>query len=101
MWICFNDAFLSIVDKAKTPGCLVVRARRMADIARVFPDAEIVAGAGTDYHYRAEIPREIVAQAVADRILAIDYPNFKNSVKEKRLHSVYEKVWGVMMGLQR
>ena len=101
MWICFSDAFLSIVDKAKTPGCLVVRARRKGDIERVFPDAEIVAGAGTDYRYRAEIPRGIVARAVASRIEAIDYPNFKNSVKEKRLHGAYEKVWGVMMGLQR
>lgn len=37
MWICLNDAFLSIVAHRDKPGVLLVRARRPGDIERTFP----------------------------------------------------------------
>jgi hypothetical protein len=100
MWLCLNNAFLSIVDKAKTPGCLVVRARVPGHIEAVFPDASITEATGTDYLFRAEIKREDVAQAVAAQVMGIDYSNFKGSTKDRRLHDAYMDVWGAMARLQ-
>ena len=100
MWIFLNDSFLSIVDKAKTAGCLVVRARKAGDIERVFPKAEVVSGKGTDYQFRAEVPREDVAKAISDRVMNIDYPNFKSSVKEQKRHDGYMGVWSAMSRFQ-
>lgn len=100
MWVALNDAFLSVVDKAKDKSFLVVRARKQGDIEAVFPDAKVQVGGGTDYKYRATIPRARVAQAIADRITNISYSNFKNSVKDRARHDAYMKVWVAMMALQ-
>ncbi len=100
MWIAMSDAFLSVVDKAKDKSLLVVRARKQGDIEAVFPDAQVQVGGGTDYKFRAEIPRETVAQAIAERIMTISYPNFKGSVKDRARHNAYMKVWAAMMPLQ-
>lgn len=101
MWIALNDSFLSIVDKARKPGCLMVRARKKGDIEAVFPGAKVTANAGTDYKYRAEIEKQVVASTIAERVLAIDYDNFKNSVVDHGRHSAYSKVWSALWDLQR
>lgn len=100
MWLCLPNAFLSIVDKAKKPGCLVVRSRREGDIERYFPGAVVSKTVGNDYLFRAEIPREQVAQRVADQVMGITYSNFKDSVKDDHLHGAYHRVWSVMASLQ-
>ena len=69
-------------------------------VESTFPGAVVLVGMGTDYRYRAEIPREKVAQAVADMVMSIDYSNFKNSVEDHRLHAAYSRVWSVMYRLQ-
>jgi hypothetical protein len=100
MWICLNDAFLSIVAKDCPPDHLLVRARRKGDIERVFPGVVARESRHTDYRWRAAVPRERVAQAIAERLLSIDYDNFKDSVADRALHDAYARVWGVMYGLQ-
>lgn len=100
MWICLNNAFLSIVDKSTVRGCLLVRSRRPNDIRAVFPQAVVQESFGTDYRYRANIPRDVVANAIARNILDIDYDNFKDSVADDRLHDACNRVWGVMGQLQ-
>ena len=55
MWLCLNNAFLSIVDKDCAPDELLVRARRDGDIERVFPKAEVEVTLGNDYRCRARI----------------------------------------------
>jgi len=100
MWICFNNAFLSIVDKSNVPGCLLVRARRRQHLLAVFPNAKVNESFGTDYRFRADIPREEVARVVAAQVMAIKYSNFKNSVDDDRLHSAYNSVWATMGRLQ-
>lgn len=100
MWICLNDAFLSIVSKDCPPDCLLVRARRKGDIERTFPGHKVVESLQTDYRYRAVVPRRVVAQVMAERVEDIDYDNFKNSVADDDLHDAYARVWGVMYGLQ-
>ncbi len=100
MWICMNDAFLSIV-KDKHSDRLLVRARRPHDITTVFPQAAVIADAGTDYKYRAFVGRDEVAKAIADRLTSIDYTNFKNSVHDHGLHESYARFWHIMYALQK
>lgn len=100
MWIFCNDSFLSIVDKAENVGCLVVRARRDGDIELLFPEAEVLKSAGTDYKFRAEIPRARVASVLAAKVKEIDYANFKNSVEDPSRHRAYAEVWRTMERFQ-
>lgn len=100
MWLCLSDGFLSIVDKAETTGCLVVRARREGDIERYFPGAKVKKTPGNDYLFRAEIPRTEVADVVAELVMGITYDNFKNSVRNRPLHDAFARIWSVMSGLQ-
>jgi hypothetical protein len=102
MWIFLNNAFLSIVDKGDPSGnTLLVRARRRADLQRAFPDADIVAGAGTDYRYRARVGRSAVADRLAQLVREIDYGNFKSGVQEPDRHDTYMDVWDAMYRFQR
>lgn len=100
MWICLNDAFLSIVAKDCPPDHLLVRARRAGDIERVFPGVSVRESRHTDYRWRAAVPRQRVAEAIAQRLLAIDYDNFKDSVADGALHDAYARVWSAMYALQ-
>lgn len=96
MWIFLNDAFLSVVADKNSDDMLLVRGRINGDIERVFPDFPVVENAGTDYRFRALVPRSVVADALAKTVDAIGYHNFKGSVKEKPRHHKYMHVWSVM-----
>ena len=100
MWVCLSNAFFSIVHKDCGPDELLVRARRHGDIESVFPDALVVKSHDTDYLFRAVLPRARVAEAIAVEVSAIDYGNFKNSVRNTKLHNAYSAVWGIMARLQ-
>lgn len=100
MWVCFNDSFLSIVAKECGPDELLVRARRPGDIEKVFPGAKVKKSPSTDYLFRAVLPRALVAEAVAQRLMEVDYSNFKNSVREDKLHDAYSAFWGIHARLQ-
>lgn len=58
-----------------------------------FPDAKVQANKGTDYKYRAKVPRETVAKALYDQAMAVAYPNFKGAVKARKRHDAYMGVW--------
>lgn len=101
MWIFLSDSFLSVVDKGDPSGqTLLVRARRRGDIERVFPSADIIENAGTDYRYRARIDREQVALAMAEQVRAIQYPNYKGAIHDEALHNACMSVWSAMARLQ-
>lgn len=100
MWISLSTGFLSIVDPEDGGDDLLVRARRKGDIEQTFPGAKVKRTPGRDYLYRAFIDRQVVANTIAGRINEIDYGNFKNSVKDDKLHSAYSRVWGIMSKLQ-
>lgn len=100
MWIMLNNAFISVVDKAPNPDQLVVRARVEGHIEAVFPKAEVIRDASGDYLFRAFIDRVDVADAMFKAVMDINYPNFKNSIKDDRYHDACSRVWGVMSGLQ-
>jgi hypothetical protein len=100
MWIMFSDCFLSIVSKDCQWDELLVRARRKGDIQKVFPDAKVRKDTKADYLYRAVIPRMDIALAMAERVDAVNYPNFKDSVTDDALHRAYMQVWFAMVELQ-
>lgn len=100
MWICLNDAFLSIVAHYDDPNKLLVRARIKGDIERVFPDAVVYQREGSDYLYRADVQAGEVSVVIAHRITQIDYTNFKSSVKSRPLHDAYLGFWHIMYQLQ-
>lgn len=102
MWIFMNDAMLSIVEDRDNPDRLLVRARLRGDIKKVFPKAKMFMDLKADYIYRAYIPRVEVAAAIASRIDAIDYGNFKDSIakKEKTRKDWYSSVWQVGFNIQ-
>lgn len=102
MWVCLNDAFFSIVRTGDLPeGHLLVRARRKGDIERYFPDAKVTRTPGRDYLFRAVIQEVQVAVVMAETVEAIDYDNFKDSVRDDNLHEAYFRVWSEMNDLQR
>ena len=105
MWICLNNAFLSIIaptagTTAAKSGVLIVRARCKGDIEDVFPDASVTHTPNRDYAFRATIGREAVADAIAAQARQIDYGNFKDSVTECDRHDAYFEIWKAMNCLQ-
>jgi hypothetical protein len=99
-WICFNDAFLSIVAHPTDPDRLLVRARREGDIERVFPMVEARRTPGRDYLFRAEVNRLDVADVIAQRLFETAETNFKDSVKDQKLHDAYAAFWNIHGRLQ-
>lgn len=57
MWIFLPSSFISVVQKPGDTDMLTVRARIKGDIESVFPKAKVEANKGTDYRYRARVPR--------------------------------------------
>ncbi len=95
-----NGAMLSIVRHRTRPDNLLVHARLAGHIDWVFPQTEVVEEAGSDYRFRAFVPRPQVADAFSQRLLDIDSGNFKNSVHETKRHEAHFDVWRTMHGLQ-
>lgn len=101
MWICFNDAFISAVADPKTPGVLKVRARKREHLEKLFPGNKILASSRTDYAFRVFVTKQEFAKLVNDRIMAIDYDNFKDSVIDEKLHDLYADFWQLHYFYQR
>lgn len=101
MWIYFNDAALSVVKHNSLPNTLLVRSRTKGDIESIFPSAEVKRTELADYRFRANIPVEEVAAAIGQKILDIDYLNFKNSVDDEERHDVYMSIWSAGTKLER
>ena len=100
MWVFLNNAFLSIVADRNTPERLLVRARFEGDIERIFPDAVVTETPDADYRFRAFLPRETVANAIAAALTAMTATNFKSSVKDRWRHDIYLDVWSTMSAAQ-
>jgi hypothetical protein len=84
------------------PDRLLVRARVKGDIERLWPMARVVKGKGTDYAYRASLPRRLVGHRLAEEAKEIGYDNFKAAaaVQDHRRSKAYFLVWDIMADLQ-
>jgi hypothetical protein len=101
MWVCLNNAFLSIVADKTDSSKLLVRARVEGDIEQVFPVCAVeFTPVNHDYLYRASIPREVVASRLAALAEDISYTNFKDSVRENWRHNAYMRIWNIMYQAQ-
>ena len=111
MWLITNFGFFSVVQKPDDPklGTLTVRSRVLEDLESLKEQyfkqtmGEIQVNAGTDYKYRAKVPREAMAGAMSQIIMELNYSNFKNSVAENQGYkraSVYSKLWDTLYNLQ-
>jgi hypothetical protein len=97
MWLMLNDGFVSLVQKdPKKSSLLCARSRVKAHLEQLFPGSVIESESGTDYQFRCYVTREEVADVLVDRVLSLDYSNFKSSVQDRPLHDAYMNVWTVM-----
>lgn len=99
MWIFLSNAFMSIVEDRQVRGNLLVRARYPNHIKNVFPKAKVSKSLDRDYAFRTSLPRETVSQVIADRVMSIDYSNFKDTVKGE-YHNNCSHVWWTMYQAQ-
>lgn len=100
MWIFTNFGAFSVVQDDKNPHEVMVRSRRRVDLVelrkRYVPDLVIINTPDNDYHWRAFTTRIAVAEALKQIAYDIDYGNFKDSVRDARLHDAYVDVWSAM-----
>jgi hypothetical protein len=112
MWLVTTHGFFSIVQNLYSTGAddaLLVRGRVRTDLERFADFASrrrartaVVASPDADYGFRLTTSREVLASFVAERLAALDYPNFKDEVANvdpKRAH-VYMGVWTALHKLR-
>lgn len=58
---------------------------------------ETLKSEGADYQYRAFCTQDDLAVGVAALAYSIDYVNFKDSVADDKLHSVYNRIWSAVL----
>jgi hypothetical protein len=92
MWLFATKGFVSIVENENDPSLLLVRGRFRGDIDKLFPGHKVTETPNKDYRFRTTVPRPEVARRVAELVLDIDYPNFKDAAPKDR-HNVYLDVW--------
>lgn len=103
MWLFLPNAFFSVVEDYSNKKNLMVRARFSGDIQSIF-NVSAEHTPQNDYPYRASVPKEMVAQVVANNILRINYGNFKNQAEDDTseqnksawIEALHE-VWSVMV----
>lgn len=110
MWILTNKGLLSVVADRDDPDRLLVRARQkglleellgrcevlQAHIALGDYEIKVFEDQTADYPYRVFMHREPFTYLIESEAEHIDYTNFKNSVKDDRLHALYMRVWGIL-----
>ena len=102
MWIVLNNSFLSIVKNRNDKNELLVRARVSGDIKKVFIDADVFEDANADYKYRSYLDRKVVANAISEELMNINYDNFKSSVSkdDNMRNTAYMNVWSALNKMQ-
>lgn len=95
MWICMNDGFVSAVEDRYDNTKLWVRARNKDHLRTLFPNKTISTSNETDYRHRVQCTKDELADIISNRIKNIDYGNFKDSVKDKKLKTLFGRFWGL------
>jgi len=95
MWICLNNAFVSIVEDYADSAYVQVRGRREQDVLNFLGDysATIIQTDDRDYRFRAIVLKFDLSKILAKCADRIDYGNFKDSVSNKDLAQMYTEVW--------
>lgn len=94
MWICLNNAFVSIIEDYLDSRYVVVRGRRIDDVENfVGSGYEITQTDNRDYRFRAIVSKTNLQKMLADCANKITYRNFKDSVEDFDLKYFYCEVW--------
>jgi hypothetical protein len=113
MWLITTSGFLSVVRNLNSKGsddALLVRGRVRADLERFADFAArraarpaVVESPDADYGFRLTTSRDVLAAFVAERVAALDYPNFKSEIykADPVREKVYEDAWAVLHGLTK
>ena len=103
MWLITNKGLLSIVEDRDDPKLLIVRARQDGLLEKMIEEAGVEARVWSDeyadYPNRAKMSRVDLTDLLYTQVLRIDYPNFKNSVRDRKLKSLLSRVWSVLSDL--
>lgn len=104
MWIMMRDGFVSIVEDRNDDTRVIVRARKkqhLVDFLR-HERFEISHTPTADYHWRATIAKAAAGVLVMERVMSIDYDNFKAAAKkvDSELADAYGDVWATMYDYQ-
>lgn len=97
MWVCLNNAFLSVVAVKEMPDMLLVRGRRYTDLQTLVSHDKIQHTPNRDYPFRTIITRGELMLHLLEYVKSIEYTNFKDSVDNLDLHDAYMKVWSIML----
>jgi len=103
MWIVMNDSYVSIVKDREDDMGVVVRARVKEDLESLFGKdhaEDIIETDDSDYRFRLFLDQAYVAAVIEDRVMNIDYDNFKNSVKQSWRKMAYTQIWNIMHRVQ-
>jgi hypothetical protein len=96
MWICLNNAFISVVQEKDDPTgkTLLVRARKKVHLKRLLGrGVKITETPKRDYRWRAHIGRDTLSWIMDWHCQNLSYTNFKDSVADKELHDMYSLWW--------
>jgi hypothetical protein len=106
MWVLTTRGFFSVVAHRDDPSLVLVRARVEDDLLSLrdhAPGIEPWSEGGSDYPWRAELPRDEWARVAATLAGEIDYDNFKNAIADRQGYAragVYGEVWAVLRQLE-
>lgn len=98
MWVFLNTGPVSVVAHKDKEGVLLVRARKREHLEAALGDvdAEIFELPSADYRFRAEAPARDWSARLAQLTESIEYPNFKNSIRDPEVATVAHQVWSVI-----
>ena len=113
MWIFTKIGFLSIVQKqgSSDPNAeLCVRSRFQEDIESFIAEVKEVTGedvgtyledSGSDYAFRAFIPRPLVTAVISNLVETLDASNFKDSIHGDPIRDdAYYQCWDALYDAQ-
>jgi hypothetical protein len=101
MWVFTNNAFVSIVAHRDKPGTLLVRGRFKGDVDRFLRRKCEIETPDADYRFRAESTFSDVARLIEIATCDINYPNFKDSMREPWRKRIAMSLWGILANAQR
>lgn len=106
MWLFTTQGFYSVVEHRDDPQLLIVRSRAREDLEALreqIPELELIEDDQADYQWRAIVTREQWDTAVSELTEGIDYPNFKDAVRDSQGDArsfLYGEIWLILRQLQ-
>ena len=98
MWVFLNSGPVSVVARKDDRSVVLVRARRRDHLEAALRewDGEIIETPDADYRFRASLAKGTWAEILTEHTMKIDYPNFKDSIKDGEVKTTAMKVWSIL-----